>query len=157
MLERRAVRPPGVAADGRVDKIGGGNSASRGAPTIAAPGARAEHQALEQRIAGETIRAVHARARDLAGREQAGHRRAAVEIGLDASHQVVRGRPDRKQVAREIEPGFQARRGDHRKAPVHLVGVEMPQAQEDRTRACARDSSTMLRETTSRGARSPAG
>ena len=117
---------------------------------------RAEHQPFEQRVAGEPIRAVHARARDLAGGEQPGHRRAAVEIGLDAAHHVVRGRPDRNQIAREIEARLQARRGDRRKSPMHLVGVQMAKAQKDRSRV-RWDSSTMLRETTSRGARSAAG
>ena len=37
---------------------------------------------------------MHPRARDLPGREQAGHRRPAVQIGFHAAHQVVRGRPD---------------------------------------------------------------
>ncbi len=44
-------------------------------------GACAEHEALEQRIARQAVRAVDAGARDFAGREQAGQRRAAVEVG----------------------------------------------------------------------------
>ena len=65
--------------------------------------------------------------------------------------------PTGMQIAREIEPGLQAGRGDHRKPPVHLVRVQMPQAQIDGPPSCAATSSTMLRATTSRGARSPAG
>ena len=97
--------------------------------------ARAEHQAFEQRIAGEAVRAVHARARHLARGKQPGHRRAAVEIGFDAAHHVVRCRPDRNEIAREIEPCLQTRRGDHRKPPVHLVSIEMAQAEKNRAAA----------------------
>src|SRR5437879_6566393 len=53
-----------------------------------------ECRRLQQRVAGEAIRAMHPGARALARRKEALDRRAAVEVGRDASHRVVPGRSD---------------------------------------------------------------
>ena len=62
-------------------------------------GARAEDQALEQRVAGQAVGAVDAVAGHLPGGVEAGQRGAAVEVGGHAAHHVVGGRrhraPDR--------------------------------------------------------------
>ncbi len=76
---------------------------------------------------------MHPRARHLTRGEQSGHRCTPVEIRFDAAHHVVRGRADRQQIAREIESGFQACCGNHRKPPVHVVCVKMAKAEKDRT------------------------
>ena len=71
--------------------------------------ARTEHEPFEQRIAGQTIGAVDAGAGGFAGGKQARDRRAPIEIGLDATHHVVRSRAHRNPVRRQIEPGLSAR------------------------------------------------
>ena len=96
------------------------------------PGPAAEDEPLEQRVAGQAVGAVDAGAGDLAGGEQPGHRRPAVEVGLDAAHHVVRGRAHRHRIARQVEPGGAAGLGDVREAGVHHRRVEMLQRQEHR-------------------------
>src|SRR3569623_1227768 len=72
----------------------------------------AEHHDVEQRIAAETVGAVHRHARALAHRIQARHRlldaaRAghdlAVAIGRDAAHRVMRGREHRYCLFRRVD------------------------------------------------------
>ena len=60
---------------------------------------RREHEAVEQRVRREPVRAVHAGARGLAAGPEPGQRRRAVEVGRDATAEVVRGRRDREPVA----------------------------------------------------------
>ena len=66
-------------------------------------GAGAEDGTLQQRVRGEPVRTVHAGAGDLADRVEAGDRRAALDVGDDPAHQVVRGRSHRDRVARPVE------------------------------------------------------
>ena len=54
-----------------------------------------EHHALEQRVGGQAVGAVHAGARRLAAGPQAGQRGGAVEVGDDAAGEVVGGGGDR--------------------------------------------------------------
>ena len=61
---------------------GAGSTGALSSVAHRASRARAEDQSLEQRVAGEPVGAVDARAGDLAGGEQPRDRRAAVEIGL---------------------------------------------------------------------------
>jgi len=70
---------------------------------------RAEDEALEQRIAGEAVGAMHARAGNLACGKQAGDGRSPIEIRPDAAHDVVGRWPDRNAIAREIQPSSSAR------------------------------------------------
>src|SRR4029077_5714369 len=77
-------------------------------------GATTEDEALEQRVRGETVRAVDAGARALAGGVQTGNVSAPVEIGYDAADRVVGGGGDgnrlfRGGVSRLLERGHQGR------------------------------------------------
>ena len=65
--------------------------------------AGAEHQAVEQRVRREPVRAVHAAARGLAARPRAREVAGAVEVGHDAAGQVVRGGRDRQEVVARVE------------------------------------------------------
>ena len=65
--------------------------------------ARTEHESFEQRVAGEPVGAVDARAGHLAGGEQSRDGRASPSVGLDAAHDVVRGRSDRNRIGRQVE------------------------------------------------------
>ena len=69
-----------------------------------------KHEPLEQRVAREPVRAVQPRGgapRRTAYRP--GKRRAAVDVDAHAADQVVRGRRDRDEVAREVEARLAAR------------------------------------------------
>ena len=55
-------------------------------------GAAAEDQRVEQRVRAEAVAAVDRDAGDLAGGVEAGDRRLAVDVGLDAAHDVVHAR-----------------------------------------------------------------
>ena len=147
---RRVARSarPGSAVERAADAIVAAHRLRR---------ARTEHQALEQRVAGQPVGAVNAGAGDLAGREQPRDRRASVQIGLDATHDVVRGGADGNPVAwrDRVRPrgtparssGTGAARSRDRDAP----SSDRP------ARRCAATSRTIARETRSRDARSPAG
>ncbi len=63
------------------------------------PGPRTEDQAFEQRVAGQAVGAVNARASGLARGKQARQRGAPPLVGVDAAHHVVRGRADRNGIA----------------------------------------------------------
>ncbi len=68
---------------------------------------------------------MQARARRLADREQAGQARAAFEVGDDPADHVVRGRCDRHELARHVEPGLGKRLDDVREERrVDLAHVE---------------------------------
>ncbi len=79
-------------------------------------------------------------------------------VGVDAAHDVVRRGADRNRIAREIEAhaGGTSRRSSETARRTY-VGIEVRQRQEDAGRRSAPTSRTMLRATTSRGARSPSG
>jgi len=94
-------------------------------------GTAAKHQALEQRVAGEAIRAVHTGASDLASRIQTAQRRPAIEVRSDAAHEVVRRRADRESIGRQIEPGPATEAGDDREPRPHIGGRQVRQGQED--------------------------
>ena len=90
-----------------------------------------EDEALEQGIAGQSVRTVEARAGHLAGRVEPRTRRARPTIGVDAAHDVVCGRPDGDGVPRKIHPDPQTHVGDCRK-PLDNVGrIEMRERQKD--------------------------
>ena len=57
-----------------------------------------EDEALEQGVRSQPVRAVHSRTSALAGRVQPRQLRAALEVGDDASHRVVRRGRDRDQL-----------------------------------------------------------
>ena len=74
-----------------------------------ADGARdalAEHEALQQRVAGETIAAVQARCRNFAAGPEAGQRGRAARIRRDAAHVEMR----RRRHWQRAGPGIDARR-----------------------------------------------
>ena len=121
------------------------------------PGARAEHEPFEQRVAGEPVRAVDARACDLARREQA---RASSSGRRDRSPRRPSrsARPARPACGRARDrAGAPARVRDQRKPRVHEVRVQLLERQVDRAARSAPTSRTIARATRSRGARSPAG
>jgi hypothetical protein len=89
------------------------------------PGAAAEDEALEQRVRGEAIRAVHSRAGALAGRVETVDLGAPVEVGDDAAHGVVGGRRDRDRLPRGIAAlGGDARHDRREAGPVDRPQVE---------------------------------
>ena len=74
-------------------------------------GAAGEDEALAERVRGEAVGAVQARAGGLADGIQPGQARARVQVGDDPTHHVVRRRGDRDQLARRVEARL-AQRGD---------------------------------------------
>ena len=105
-----AARSAGVTGSSWAGSAGGGRRA--GQPGLVQHRERrttAEHEAFEQRVRGQPVRAVHAGAGALAGREQAVDAGAPVEVGDDAAHRVVRRRRDRDGLERGVEA--LARRG----------------------------------------------
>ena len=155
---RRGARDVGMQHRPQPHRVKAAPTSSARARTRTSPRRRgAEDQPLEQRVAGQAVGAVHAGAGDLAGREQARHRRASLEVGLDAAHHVVRRRADRHAIAGQVEAGVAARRGNQRKPGVHGRGIEVLQREEHAARRSAPSRARCARDTRSRGARSPAG
>ncbi len=70
----------------------------------------AVHHPVEQRVGRQAVGPVHAVARRLARHPQARQGRGAVEVGHDATAQVVRGRRHRQPVVRRVETGVAAGR-----------------------------------------------
>src|SRR3954452_7881486 len=64
--------------------------------------ARAEDQRVEQRVRAEAVATVDRHAGHLAGGVQAGDRRPAVHVGLDAAHDVVLAGADLDRLARDV-------------------------------------------------------
>jgi hypothetical protein len=76
-----------------------------------------EHQALEQRVARQAVRAVDAGARDLSRGKQPRDRRSPIEVGLNAAHLVVRRGSDRDRVPGRVDSVVGAELRDRREAP----------------------------------------
>ena len=92
-LARSAPGTRGPVAGTAADRSAAGlSSAAR------AGSARAEHEALAERVGSETVGPVQPGAGGFADGEQPGQRAPAVEVGADAADQVVRGRGDRHEV-----------------------------------------------------------
>src|SRR4051794_6393161 len=72
----------------------------RGAVGGVLAGAAAEDQRVQQRVGAEPVAAVHRHAGHLAGRVEAGDRRLAVDVGLDAAHDV--GQPGRMWIGSRV-------------------------------------------------------
>ncbi len=89
----------------------------------------AEDEAFEQRVAGQSVGAVHARACDLAGGEQSGNRRSSVEIGLHPAHDVMRCGTHWNPIAREVEAGPPAHFRDQREPLMNKVSIQSFQRQ----------------------------
>ena len=148
--------------------LGGSSSARRLQPSVfnagrlrrllhRLGGARAEHQPFEQRVARQAVGAVDTRAGSLARGEQARQGRAAPFVGVDAAHEVVRGRTDWNRIRREIEPDLPAHRGDGRKPlPARDAASRCASVRNTWPPVCS-DFAHDARATTSRGARSPSG
>ena len=75
-------------------------------------GACSEHEAFGERVGGEAVRAVHAGARALADRVEAGQGGAPVQVAHDAADQVVGGGSDRDGLALGVKAGLVAG-GEH--------------------------------------------
>src|SRR6187397_858618 len=71
-------------------------------------------------------------ARHFSGSEQTGDRRASIEVGLHASHDVVRRRTNRNPIARKIKTRAAAHVGDQWKSPVDEMRVQSFERQIDR-------------------------
>ncbi len=87
--------------------------------------AGAEHDALEQGIAGEPVGAVDARARGLAAGEQARDRGPAPDVGPDPAHHVVSGWRHRDGLALRLAAVARAVGVDRREPARELAGREM--------------------------------
>ena len=86
-----------------------------------------EHEPFEQRVRREPVGAVHAGAGGLAAGPEAGQRGGAVEVGADATREVVRGGGDGQPVVRGIEADARHASPDRREAGREVVdpgGVE---------------------------------
>ena len=105
-------------------------------------GPRPEHQQVGQRVPAEAVRAVHP-ARDLASREQAGHRgRARLGVDPDAAHHVVRGRPDLHRPRRDVDVGQLLELLVHRgELAADVLGRQVADVEED---AAMRRSAALL-------------
>ena len=121
-------------------------------------GARAEHDTFQQRIARQAVCAVNASTSHFPGRIQTWQRGESVQIRLYATHGVMRGWPHRRL------HGFQI----HAIAETRFINArESVRAQNRQVNASylrnalaspvARNSMTIERETTSRGASSLSG
>src|SRR3954452_10572402 len=71
-----------------------------------------EDEPFEQRVARETIRTMHARARHFPGGEQSRNSRSSVEVRLHAAHDVVGRWTDGYSIARQVEAGAAAHSGN---------------------------------------------
>src|SRR4051794_447413 len=67
--------------------------------------AAAEDQRVEQGVRAQAVAAVDRDARHLAGGVEAGDRRRAVDVGLDAAHDVVLAGADQDRLARDVDAG----------------------------------------------------
>ena len=77
-----------------------------------------EHQQIRERVATKPVRAVQA-ARDLAGGEEARHRRrAAVGVDAHAAHHIVTGRAHLHRIFRDIDVGELLELVVHRRQPL---------------------------------------
>ena len=88
-------------------------------------GARTEYEPFEQRITRQAIGSVDTGAGGFAGGIEPRNRRAPIEIGFDATHDIVRSRAHRNPVSGQIEPGLFARVGDRRESAPHVVVIQM--------------------------------
>ena len=101
-----------------------------------AGGAGAGDEALEKRIGGEAIGAVHSGAGGFAGRVKPGERGAAAEAGADAAHEVVRGGADGDQIAAQIEAVVREECADAGKARDDVDVVDVAHVEIDGTQRC---------------------
>src|SRR5665811_656467 len=92
-----------------------------------------KHETFEQRVAGQSIRAMHTGAAYFADRQEAMHRRAAIGCGRNASHEVMRGWRDGDQVGGEVKPNVGEIASDRGEPLSHGVRIEMAQIQPDAT------------------------
>ncbi len=92
-------------------------------------GARAIHQAFEQRVAGQPVGAVHSGTGGLARGVESGQAGAPVQIRAHAAHGVMRRRPHRDQVGADVDVVLQAGGVDAREARCQVVGIEMRQVE----------------------------
>ena len=98
----------------------------------------AEHEALEQRVRGEPVGAVHAGAGDFAGGVEAGHGGAAPDVCDHTADEVVRHGSDRDEVAAQVELVLGQQGGHSRETLTQHVGVEPRRIEVDVRRALAR-------------------
>ena len=91
--------------------------------------ARAVNQAFEKGIAGQAVGAVDARRRRFARSVEAFQRRCALQVRGYAPHRVVRRRPHRDQVQRDVNVKGKAGGIDFREAFHDVLGVEARQVE----------------------------
>ena len=109
-------------------------SPARRAPSPSPRRTRAEDQAFEQRVAGQSIGAVNAACRPLR-RPRTGPAMPVrpCKIGVDAAAQIVRRGAHRQPIARKVEPGPRAGLRDAGKALAHPRRIQVRQRQVHRT------------------------
>ena len=93
-------------------------------------GAMSEDEPLEERIGGESIGAVQARAGSLADGEEPGQRGLAVEVGAHAAADVVRRGHHRDGLLRHVDPEGEARLVDVREVLDEEPLPEVPHVEE---------------------------
>ncbi len=99
-----------------------------------AAGAGAEDEAFQKRIGGQAIGAVDAGAGDFAGGVEAGDGGAAVEVGLDAAHQVMRGGAHGDEIVCKVEMVLSEEGADAGKTLVQVYAGYMAHVEVDRAR-----------------------
>ena len=157
-MHRKAPATSGTHRRGRiVCRSSAAEHAGGVGPVLAAgdrlDGTRREHEALEQRVRRQAVRAVDAGAGRLAAGPQAGQRRRAVEVGADAAA-TGSARRERRAASRgwdRARPLWQARQIVGNRAGNPAIAVASSQRW-SRPRSLSRR--LIARATTSRGARS---
>ena len=142
-MARRSVRRDGRRGSARVASRArlGRSGSCQGGERSSAP----EDEAFEQRVRREPVRPVDPGAGALAGRVQAGHLRAPVEVGDDAAHRVVGRRGDGHRLRGRIEACVDERAHERGEARCGRPGAG---------RAAPFPATPTARATTSRGASS---
>jgi hypothetical protein len=90
---------------------------------------RPKHQPLQQRIARQPIRPMHPRARRLPRRKQSRQRGPPMHVRPDPAHQIVRRRPHRNQVPRQLQPIPRQKRRNPRKPRLQVHPLPIPHVQ----------------------------
>ena len=89
----------------------------------AGPGS--EDKSFQQGITGQTVRAMHPRARRFTRSEQSRHARAAFRVGADTAHRIVSRRMNRDRTRRNVDAMLQACLVDTRKSSPHKLGIHV--------------------------------
>ena len=121
---------------------------------ISLRGRLAEHQAFQQRVAGQPVGAVQAGVGGFADRIEAGQVGPAVQVGDDAAAGIVRGRHDRDRLLGDVDAEFQAALVDVGEMLLQELRGLVGDVEVDAVEAAFFISKSIARATMSRGASS---